>query len=174
MKIDKSLYAPLFPGGKTLSERGAAFIRMSKEQISARGGRGCTYRDNDGKLYLGVGEQPVDQDDISKFVKAPAGSDVRDYDPINGPYQEASWTDDLGGYVAAIVPCSIPMLETNSKWYALSIQAGSSAADVRTLRKLIGPAVKAYLAVTPCQPTKPSTSRSPEASSPSPSKARSN
>lgn len=170
LKVDTSLYGPLFPSGKTLKPTPPGFRAVSQEQML--GIRGCSYQDSHRNTLISASQEGVGQDSISKVVKSSNAANLRDFQPVNGPYEAASWKDDLGAYVAAIVPCSIPVLDTN--WYMLTIQAGSSATDVKTLRKLITPAAKAYLAVTPCQPAKPATSPSPAASSPSPAGGKSN
>ncbi|MDF3294073.1 hypothetical protein [Streptomyces silvisoli] len=153
--MEKSLYSPLFPTGKSVEQWNSGFTKEGPASLKGDANQGCSYR-IDSKETLGLEEKwytvdPRSRVAIGDAARQSSDGPVSNFKKIEGKYEAASWHNDTGATVGSIVNCSAPGIST--KWrYALFINKDNATdEDEQVLRKLINPAMQALLDLRPCQ-----------------------
>lgn len=157
LRIDKSLYSPLFDGKKLVLSHdnglpvGDGF--SAEHNPIPNIAQSCAYREGNGNLVISAGESgvPLDQKaSLSDFAQRMSDSSaVMGFKKIEGPFNSASWEDGSFSQVASIVDC--PIQDSPVSRYVFNISAPKSEKDLETLQKLITSATKAYLKLRPCE-----------------------
>ncbi|WP_269859466.1 hypothetical protein [Streptomyces sp. RPT161] len=153
MKVDKPLYAPLFPSGKKVTETGG--FTNQDAYAAQSGSRQSCYYWVDGKIAVSLYTWSADS--TSGQPKASIANVAHDDDAasnfrkIDGKYDSASWNGGEGKTSGAVTGCPIPQKQGEEQYSLLIRRIDGTSKDEQVLRKLINPAMQALLDMRPCQ-----------------------